>query len=921
MTREPIQCRTDIAEGIRQDIVVRELGRHTDSIELRVVKPARVRAALGTPRNARLDPLRIRPSSEGCHSPDSQRATAKAMTAPPLPSMRKLGEGEALLHYHRDATRGHPWNPQLVGFPPVALLPRLDDYSRIACLCYWLAVVLVALLVFCCTASAQDTVGTGAVRGTVVRSDGSAGESLQVCIAATGLCSLSDRSGRFAAIDARPGIVQLEVRIESGATLLSGEVEVRAGQTSEVRLELPELAAIETSVTVSASELVVPDEVVTSGVSIKNREIEKSAGTLQDISRYVATLPGVVTGSADFRNDIIVRGGSPLENLFVVDNIEIPSINSFANFASAGGTVSLLDVQLIEDVTFLTGGYPAPYINRLSSVMQVAQREGARDGFRARATLAYAGAGGVLEGPWAGGKGSWIVSGRRSFLDFFTQDIGFGGVPVYYSFTGKAVRDFGNLDRVWVTSITGIDEIRLGLSEESDPDTSLGAFDIRYAGRRNATGINWQRIFGTRGVGLLGLTHSSAAVDSTVKDLVRNGPVGPAVSVDQAIAEGAVTFRQDSTEDETTLKYDLTLHAGRAGEYRLGGAQKIFVNDYVMLSPLGYDGPFAVVPDVNPIDLRERFKATQSSVYLQGTQQLGRRLRVTVGGRFDRYAQFGISHSRISPRAGVSIALAEDLSWNASWGIYHQIPLYLFLAGFPENRLLVPARSDHWVTGLAWTPMRGLRLTLEAYSKRYKDYSVATQFPALSLANVGDTFDVRDILYPMTSAGRGRAGGIELFAEKKFAVNWFGQVNLAYSRARHAGLDGKLRPGAYDRPYALNAVGGRRFGRKWEVAFRTSYLTGRPYTPFDIENSELQRRGIFDLQQVNAMRYDPYFTLDVRVDRTFSVRGKDVVVYAGAQNVTGRRNPTTVIWNRVTNRSAIPSGVSQFVLVGMEWNL
>lgn len=779
---------------------------------------------------------------------------------------------------------------------------------------------LVAALVLCPVASGQDTVGTGAVRGIVVRSDGSPGESVRICIAGTERCSTSDKVGRFAAIDARPGAVQLEARFEGGPILASDSLEVRAGQTTEVRLELPVLAAVENSVTVSASELLVPDEVVTSGVSIRNREIAKSAGTLQDVSRYVSTLPGVVTGSADFRNDIIVRGGSPLENLFVVDNIEIPNINSFANLASAGGTVSLLDVQLIEDVTFLTGGYPAPYVNRLSSVMQVAQREGNREDFRARATLAYAGVGGVLEGPWARGKGSWIVSARRSFLDFFTDDIGTGGVPVYYSFTGKAVRDFGSLDRIWATSISGIDEIRLGLAESTDASDSLGAFDIRYAGRRNATGINWQRIFGTRGVGLLGITHSSATVDSTVKDLVRAGPVDPTLPVSQVIGGGALTFLQDSTENETTLKYDLTLHGGRAGEYRIGGTQKLFVNDYVTLSPLGYDGPFAPVPDLNPIDLRERFRAVQSGFYLQSTHELVRRLRITVGGRFDRYAHFAVSHLRTSPRAGISFALAKNVSVNASWGVYHQVPVYLFLAAFPENRLLIPARSDHWVTGVSWMPVRDFRMTLEAYSKRYKDYSVATQFPALSFANVGDTFDVRDILYPMTSAGRGKASGIELFAEKKFGGTWFGQFNLAHSRAHHAGLDGRLRPGAFDRPFVLNAVGGRRIGRKWEAAFRTAYLSGRPYTPFDLENSELQRRGIFDLKRVNTMRYEAYFTLDLRIDRTFSIKGQEVLVYYGLQNVTGRQNPTTLLWNRVTNKPRFSYGLSRFLLAGLEWN-
>ena len=409
-------------------------------------------------------------------------------------------------------------------------------------------------------------------------------------------------------------------------------------------------------------------------------------------------------------------------------------------------------------------------------------------------------------------------------------------------------------------------------------------------------------------------------MDSTVKDLVRDGPLAPSTPVDLAIADGAVTFRQDSTEDETTFKYDLTLHAGSAGEYRVGGTQKIFVNDYVTLSPLGYDGPFTVVPDRNPIDLRERFTATQSGAYIQGTHELARGLRLTLGGRVDRYAQFGMSHLRMSPRASLSLALAENLSWNASWGIYHQTPVYLFLAAFPENRSLAPARADHWVTGFAWTPGRDLRLTVEAYSKRYRAYAVATQFPALSFANVGDTFDVRDILYPMTNAGHGEVAGVELFAEKKFNRLWFGQLNLAYSRARHAGLDGQLRPGAFDRPFVFNALGGRRIGRKWEIAFRASYLQGRPYTPFDLELSESQRRGIFNLDQVNSMRYDAFFTLDLRVDRTFTVRGNKVLMYVGVQNSTGRENPTTLLWNRVTNTPEFASGLPRFPLVGLEWD-
>ncbi len=779
-----------------------------------------------------------------------------------------------------------------------------------------------ALAICACAAlHGQDTVGTGSVRGVVVLADSSPATYARVCVAGTERCATSGQDGEFSALDARPGDLRLRVTLRSGETVMSDPVEVRAGLTSDVVLQLPESEAALTSITVGTAEFVAPEQVVSSALQVQNHVIAKSAGALQDISRYVSSLPGVVTGSADFRNDIIVRGGSPLENLFIVDNIEIPNINSFANLASAGGTVSLLDVQLIEDVTFLTGGYPAPYVSRLSSVMQVTQREGSRDGPRALATVAYAGAGAVLEGPWAGGRGSWLVSARRSFLDLFTDDIGTGGVPVYYSFTGKAVRDFGARDRVWVTSITGIDDIRLGIAEDFDPSDVLSSFDIRYNGRRNATGVNWQRIFGSKGVGLLGVSQSSAAVDSTVKDLARHGVFGPGADVDQILSAGATTFRQDSAESETTVKYDLTLRAGGSGELQAGGFHKHFRNDYTTLSPLGYDGPFTLVPDINPINLRERFGATQQGIYLQGTHRLAGRARLTLGGRVDRYGQFGQAHTRISPRAGVSVDLAGGLAWNSSWGVYHQLPLFLFLAAFPENRLLAPARADHWITGLSWMPGRGVRVTVEAYEKRYADYAASTQFPAVSLANVGDTFDVRDILYPMANGGRGRARGIELFAEKRYEGNWFGQVNLAYSRSLHAGIDGVMRPGAFDRPFVFNLIGGKRIGRKWDLALRAAYLTGRPYTPFREDLSQQQRRGIFDLARVNALRYSPFFTLDARVDRVFRVRDKRLVLYVGIQNVTGRRNATGVLWNRLTNRPSVGDGIGTFPLVGLEWEL
>ena len=779
--------------------------------------------------------------------------------------------------------------------------------------------VLLALT-FAAVAFAQDTTGVGSLAGVVLSSPSNQPlEAVKVCLAETTRCALSDAKGAFRLTDVRAGSYQLIATPRNQPALAGATVDIRAGVESQVDVTVPSLDAVQQSVTVSEAAFVAPEEVKNSGYLVRGQEIYKTAGSLQDVTRYVQTLPGVVIGSNDFRNDIIVRGGSPLENLFIVDNIEIPNINAFANFASAGGTVSLLDADLIRDVTFLSGGYPAPYINRTSSVLQITQREGDREKVHGRATLGFAGGGTIWEGPIRKNKGSWVVSARRSFLDAFTKDIGFGGVPIVYTFNAKALYDLTPKDRVWGVSVSGWDKIRLGASEKADPadDDEVFNFDIRYQGWRSANGFNWQHLFGERGVGLLGVTHSAANVNANVKDLARDRPRLTTLPVDQLIAQSPTIFREDSRENETTLKYDYTAFLPGLAKLQTGGSYKIFRVRYDAASPFGNDNPYSPVNDVNPFAIQRAFNAFQSGFYAQTTRDLTSRLNLTLGARVDNYQY--VQRTRISPRAGLSFRLTDKLTWRASFGSYYQQPFLLFLATFPQNRNLVPFRADHYVTGFSYIPNSTTRFTVEAYRKLYKDYPVSSQFPALTLAAVGDTFAVADILFPLTSAGRGRVQGVEFFFEKKFTAKWYGQTNLTFSRNRQGGLDGILRPGTFDYPRAFNAVGGYRLNPKWEFSARFVGLSGRPYTPYNDVVSRQQRRGVFDLAQLNALRLPAYLRLDFRADRTFTVRDKPFLLFLGAQNITNRKNVGGVGWNRTNNASELGEQLGLFPTIGIDW--
>ncbi|MGJ5816917.1 TonB-dependent receptor [Paludibaculum fermentans] len=753
----------------------------------------------------------------------------------------------------------------------------------------------------------QDTAGVGAITGNVVGKAEAPAAAVRVCVLTTTRCVATDERGAFRLTEIRVGDYQLQIAAPQLQPFTSAPVSVRAGLEAQVQITLPALDAVQQSITVSESVFVAPEEIKTSSFLVEREEIFKSSVAQMDVSRYVQSLPGVGVGRSSMRNDLIVRGGSPLENLFVVDNIEIPNINTFANFASAGGLTSILDADIIRDVNFMTGGYPAPFINRTSSVLQIAAREGSRDAFSARLSMSILTGGMILEGPLGRNKkGSWVTSVKRSFLEVVKSAFD-NSPPVIYTFNTKALYDLTPRDRIWLVNFSALDGIHL--APKLDPkSTDPQSVDVNYKGRRFATGLNWQHLFGAHGVGLFGVSHSEARVSQAVKDVGRYG---------LPVSETPLLYRENNHEGETTLKYDLTTDLPLLGKTQVGGSFKTFRIRYNTAQPLGVDNAFSEVRDINPFTLDRNFLAYQTGAYFQSTRNLTNRLNLTWGGRFDNYQV--LNKNRFSPRVGLSYRLNDKLSLRASYGHYYQQPLFLLIESFPQNRRLTPIRANHIVAGLTYIFGPTVRMTVEAYQKDYRDYPVSLQFPSFSLASAGDTFDVTEILMPYTSAGRGRARGIEFFLEKKFRGRWFAQTNLSISSTRFSGLDGVRRPGTYDYPVVFNAVAGYKLTSKWDVSASFRAMSGRPYTPFNEALSTAQNREIYDLTRVNGLRAPAYFRPDFRFDRTFTVRNKPLLFWVGIQNVFDRRNVVGVRWNQNTNRSENFRQEGLFPLVGIDW--
>ncbi|MEZ5064118.1 MAG: TonB-dependent receptor [bacterium] len=729
------------------------------------------------------------------------------------------------------------------------------------------------------TPAAAET-GTGRVTGRLVEaSTGRAVAGALVEVLETDRATRTDDLGAFVLEAVPVGVHQIRATPVGLPPTTRSDVLVSEGRTTTLRIEAAAGSRLET-VDVVASEFRTESDNVTTSVTLNYEEIRRSPGAIGDVSRLVQSLPGVVNAN-DQRNDIVARGGSPVENLTLVDGIEVPNLNHFAAQSTSGGPISMLNNELIEDATFLAGGYGARYGNRLSSVLDIALREGSRERFESEIDVSIAGAGLIAEGPIAEGQGAWVVSARQSYLALLAGPFGLEAIPYTTNYQGKVTYDVTPSQQIEVLSIGGRDNIEFEVDATDLEDPLTENIDAR--GWRMVNGAAWNHYVGERGTGRLVLSDSYATFDTDIHDDTLGG---------------ALTYRNRSVEGETTLGYDLEYDLRDSFHVRAGTSAKAFRTSLDLEQPYGQQNPFSTdTTRVNAVAIDRADHEWLGSSYLQLSRSFGSRVELTGGARVDRFGYRDAT--RLGPRAGATLRIGGGLDFVASAGRYYQQPPLVFVYADPLNAELDPIRADHYVAGFAYNPREDLRITLEAYLKRYADYPVSTEYPAFSLANSGDVYGVAGLLFPMTSAGEGRSHGVELYIRKKLARSLYGQVSYTWSRTEHKALDGVYRRGSFDSPHTATVIAGYKFGSRWELSSRVSGASGRPYTPPAPESVE-QNRYILDLDRLNAERARNYFRLDLRGDYRFRVGPSNVTMFFEIQNVTDRENVFLYLWNRKT---------------------
>lgn len=741
---------------------------------------------------------------------------------------------------------------------------------------------------------------TGAITGRVLEAVTEAPVSgATIRVLGQELAVQSDAAGRFTLRGVRVGIATVEVRRLGFAPVQRGDIVVSPAKPAEVTITLRPVDVQLDAVTVrpEAFPVQMPAATPVSTQRYDAEEVRRQPGAQEDVLRAISIAPGVGVTSAA-RNDLVVRGGAPFENLFVVDNIEVPNINHFGSQGSTGGPISLINIRFVESASLSAGGFGARLGDRTSSATTLTLREGNRERVAGEVNVAATQVGAVLEGP-LGRNGSFLANVRQSYLDLLFQAIGLSFIPSYTDATVKATWRPTSRDAFSVLAIGARGTVSFDNSSDSarvDNSQVLAPKQDQYF-----SGLTWKRLL-SRGVvtTTLGRTwtrYTTAQRDSLLVPI----------------------FESRSTEGENSLRTDVTLVAGRGVEIETGTILKY-------ASDLRYDATLAGftrrdaggVP--RPLRVDTSFTAWRNGSYVQATWQTTPRLRLSGGLRHDWYG-FLDNAARLAPRLSASYQVDAATTVSISGGRYWQAPSYIWLIGDAGNgSRLKPFRADQVVAGITRLVGSDLKVQFEVYGKQYADYPARRFRPQAVLSPSGfddATSDIPFGLEPLESTGTGRAYGAELFLQKKLGASpFYGQLSASLNRTEFTGIAGERIRGAFDTPVLANGVLGWRPNAKWEVATRVRSASGLPFTPF-VEQGELA--GTLDFARYNAQRVPVFFAADVRVDRRFLVGNRQFIAFLDLQNVTNRQNLTAPQWNPRLRRAELNESVGLLPSIGLNF--
>ena len=751
---------------------------------------------------------------------------------------------------------------------------------------------------------------------------------VNIVLIGTDTGTASDIHGHFVIPNVQPGEYTLKAMM-IGYESIEKRVIIN-NQNERVNFQLKTEALESSTVTVSANRMRFEKKIDISRVNLTNRDIRKAPAFIEaDVFRTIQLLPSV-SASNDFNAALIVRGGSPDENLIMLDGAQI------YNPYHIGGVFSTFNSDMIADTEFLAGGFPAQYGGRLSSVLNITSREGDSkngrlsnsnpikkywDYSKVRGDISLLSSKLLIEGPLY--NGSWMFSGRRTYFDKFV-DLYYSNKnetsPFNYYFWDthfKAKTSLNNNNILTYSQFSGRDDLLMSFGGDDFPGIDFG-WDWGNATNQ----LNWKFI-----------PNSNYFIESNISKTEYKFNVD--FSIDFPSSDTSSTENESSTAD-LTMNIDNIVK-----DVSIDQSLNYIFSEYFKLK-FGWESKFLYM------DYREEFAGIErsnlssepkiNSIYGSISWKPLPLFYLNTGIRIADYNRF--SKTMIDPRISIKYNPIPDLALKASWGQYTQylytinqeeelLRIVDFWQPIPENKS--PQRNEHFIIGAEYWISEGNTFSIESY---YKPYSV--------IYDLNPRVDWLDIENTLGIAGTGKAYGIELLYrlnKGKFS----GWVSYAYSKMERKidlNSDGiiweekEIYPAKYDKPHSFNSVISYRLSHKMDIGFSCVYGTGQTYTPVIGKTYQAGTELFGSLEYPyqyfgniygsrNSARYPQYFRFDVSLSYDNKLFGFENKMKVQVINATNYYNVLLYNWNHEASPSKVKA-YSMFPIIltfGMEFEL
>lgn len=710
-----------------------------------------------------------------------------------------------------------------------------------------------------------------------------------VMILGTTLGSSTDEKGYFEIKDVPIGFIRVVVSVVGYKNVISDELQIYSNHSAYTVIKIEEAPTDLLEVNIVA----VKEKSKESPISLRTislQDIEKSPGSNRDVSKAIQNLPGVAAGAVN-RNDLIVRGGGPSENVFFLDDVEIPIINHFATQGASGGAVGILNPDFVRQVDFLSGAFPSNRGGALSSVMNIKQKEGSRDKMHFKGSIGASDLALTFDLPIK--DNNLLFSYRRSYLQFLFTALGLPFLPSYDDIQFRYKWNIDQHNELLFLGIAAFDRSELNLS--IDKPTESQQYLLNSLPDYNQLSYT---------VGAVYKHYNDNSIDMVVlsRNMLRNAfekypnnDKNLAKLLDYSSVEAENKLRYEKRY--TTLPFELSFGANmRYSKYTNDSKRTININNIL------FEDNYNSLIDLFSYGL---FVQTGDAYFKE-------RLKLGMGARFD-----GNSYSKLmsnpfvqfSPRISASYLFNEHLSINGNIGHYTKEPSYTSMGYKDSNDVFVNKASlkyihvNHYVLGLEFNAKAKIKASLEGFYKQYYNYPI-TLNEGISLASKGNDFGaVGD--EPLISEGKGRAYGFEAL----FTANDIKKFNIyavfTYFVSEFTNIDGKYISSSWDNRFILNLTASRKFKYDWLVSARWRLIGGSPYTPIDEYVSsqrqiwDARNQPYLDYNRFNTLRLGNYHQLDIRVDKEFAWKSFDITLYLDVQNVYNFKSESEPIYTNL----------------------